>query len=58
MQREWALRVAVEKKKAHAGLDKGKEKETIPIQRKRVGLTPLVELEQNMQEAKQKKEVS
>ena len=50
--------MAVEKKKAHAGLDKGKEKETIPIQRKRVGLTPLVELDQNMQEAKQKKEVS
>ena len=56
MQREWALRVAIgKKKKARASLDKGKEKETIPIQRKRVGLTPLMELDQNMQMAKQKK---
>nr|POE88632.1 hypothetical protein CFP56_72818 [Quercus suber] len=46
------------KRKARVGLDKGKEKETSPIQRKRVGLTPLVVLDQNMQEAKRKKGVS
>lgn len=34
------------KRRARAGIEKGKRVETSPIQRKRAGLTPVIELDQ------------